>query len=74
MWEQDSNLDMQVIVKTEPEDKEAEDSNHDNTNFVFNNEDNCYNSSVIKAFPHLHGVQFLLDACYHENRLHLCYY
>jgi hypothetical protein len=51
MWEQDSNLDMQVIVKTEPEDKEAEDSNHDNTNFVFNNEDNCYNSSVIKSEP-----------------------
>jgi hypothetical protein len=49
MWEQDSNLDLHVIVKTEPEDKEAEDSNHDNTNFVFNNEDNCYNSSVIKS-------------------------
>jgi hypothetical protein len=29
MWEQDSNLDLHVIVKTEPEDKEAEDSNHD---------------------------------------------
>lgn len=51
MWEQDSTLDMHVIVKTEPQDKEAKDSNNDNTNVVFNNEDNCYNSSVIKSEP-----------------------